>query len=553
MAKNMGYFLPYPLPRQSEADPVRYLYFNEFANLGEAVKVSEGETQDPDMDDNILIIDDEVVPPQDKQQEGWKVMIVDDEPEVHRITKLTLNKFEFDGRPLTFLDAYSATEAKVLLLAHPDVALLLLDVVMETDDAGLEVVRFTREECHNKLVRIVLRTGQPGQAPEDDVVNNYDINDYKDKTELTSQKLRTLLRASLRSYRDICALENHRHGLEKVIQASKGIFDKLALRQFVEGAQTQLCTLLSLEESQIYNVRQATYELKDQMLVPLLSDKEPMRLHDAPTIFREAMARSANVYHGHEMVLYCQNRSHHLLFHIETHRPLSQMDTSLLSLFTENIIVALENIRLNELIADNEREIIYRIGELVESRSKESGLHVKRVALYTELFCQLLGMDEQQSELIKRASPLHDIGKVGIPDAILHKPGKLTPEEWEIMKTHAQLGHDMLCGSKLALFQIGATIAGNHHEKWNGSGYPQGLTGEAIPLVGRIVALADVFDALGSDRCYKQAWPLEQVIALINEERGQHFDPQLVDLMMSNLDDFLAIRAAYRDKFIGES
>lgn len=503
------------------------------------------------MDDDILIIDDELMPLQDKQQTGWKVMIVDDEPEVHRITKLTLNKFEFDGKPITFLDAYSAADAKALLKQHPDVALLLLDVVMEADDAGLEVVRYAREVCHNKLVRIVLRTGQPGQAPEDDVVNNYDINDYKDKTELTSQKLRTLLRASLRSYRDICALESHRQGLEKVIQASKGIFDKLALRQFVEGAQAQLCTLLNLEESQIYNVRQSTYELKDQMLVPLLPGKEPIRLHDAPAILREAMSRSANVYQGHEMVLYCQNRSHHLLFHIEAHRPLSQMDTGLLSLFTENIIVALENIRLNELLADNEREIIYRIGELVESRSKESGLHVKRVALYTELFCQLLGMDEEQSELIKRASPLHDIGKVGIPDAILHKPGKLEPAEWEIMKTHAQLGHDMLSGSKLALFQIGATIAGNHHEKWNGSGYPRGLAGDAIPLVGRIVALADVFDALGSDRCYKQAWPLDEVLALIRRERGEHFDPQLVDLMMANLDGFLAIRDAYRDPFIG--
>ncbi|MGL5502811.1 MAG: HD-GYP domain-containing protein, partial [Aeromonas veronii] len=183
---------------------------------------------------------------------------------------------------------------------------------------------------------------------------------------------------------------------------------------------------------------------------------------------------------------------------------------------------------------------------------KESGLHVKRVALYTEQFCHLMGMSEEQSELVKRASPLHDIGKVGIPDAILHKPGKLTPEEWEIMKTHAQLGQDMLSGSDLALFQIGATIAGNHHEKWNGSGYPRGLKGADIPLEGRIVALADVFDALGSDRCYKKAWPLDKVLALIEEEKGQHFDPQLVELMMANLDKFLEIREQNKDVYIGE-
>lgn len=119
------------------------------------------------------------------------------------------------------------------------------------------------------------------------------------------------------------------------------------------------------------------------------------------------------------------------------------------------------------------------------------------------------------------------------------------------MKTHAQLGHDMLSGSDLALFQIGATIAGNHHEKWNGTGYPRGLKGDAIPLEGRIVALADVFDALGSDRCYKRAWPLEEVLSLIREERAQHFDPQLVDLMLANLEKFLDIREQYKDIYIG--
>ncbi|MBL0665633.1 DUF3369 domain-containing protein [Aeromonas jandaei] len=504
------------------------------------------------MDDEILIIDDDDLALTDVQQAGWKVMIVDDEPEVHRITKITLNKFEFDNRPIDFLHAYSAAQAKELLATTPDVALLLLDVVMEVDHAGLDVVKYVREDLQNKMVRIVLRTGQPGQAPEDDVVTNYDINDYKDKTELTSQKLRTLLRASLRSYRDIRTLESNRQGLEKVIEASKGIFEKRALRQFVEGAQEQLSSLLHLGETQIYDVKQYTYEVKDQLLEPLLPGHAAMRLTDAPEILRQAMAQSSNVYSTNQMVLYCQNPRHHLLFHIETTRQLSQIDTSLLTLFTENIIVALENIRLNEVIADNQREIIYRIGELVETRSKESGLHVKRVALYTEQFCHLLGMSEEQSELIKRASPLHDIGKVGIPDAILHKPGKLTPEEWEIMKTHAQLGQDMLSGSDLALFQIGATIAGNHHEKWNGSGYPRGLKGADIPLEGRIVALADVFDALGSDRCYKKAWPLEKVLALIEEEKGQHFDPQLVELMMANLDKFLEIREQNKDVYIGE-
>ena len=502
------------------------------------------------MDDEILIVDDEKVD-SNRIKQGWKVLIVDDEPEVHRITKMTLAKFEFDNKPIEFIHAYTGREAKAIVTNETDIALVLLDVVMETDNAGLDVVRYVRNELHNQQIRIVLRTGQPGQAPEDDVVVNYDINDYKDKTELTSQKLRTLIRASLRSYRDICALEHNRKGLEKVIAASKGIFEKQALKQFAEGTLEQLSALLALEETNLYQLRHNAYEIRDDALGSVLNDNDLQNFHDS-VIIQQAVACKQNVYQDNELVIYCNNPRHSLLFHIQGTRPLSQMDTYLLNLFTGNIVIALENIRLNELLADNQREIIYRIGEIIETRSKESGLHVKRVALYCEQFARLLGLPDERQELLKRASPLHDIGKIGIPDAVLHKPGKLDADEWAIMKTHSQIGYDMLSGSDIELFQVAAQIALNHHEKWDGSGYPQGLTGLAIPLVGRITALVDVFDALGSDRCYKRAWPLDKILALIQEEKGRHFDPELVDLMLTNLDGFLAIRDTYRDEFQGD-
>lgn len=501
------------------------------------------------MDDEILIIDDEKAESVHIKQ-GWKVLIVDDEPEVHRITKMTLAQFLFDNKPIEFLHAYTGTEAKAIMANESDIALILLDVVMETDSAGLDVVRYVRTELHNQQVRIVLRTGQPGQAPEDDVVANFDINDYKDKTELTSQKLRTLIRASLRSYRDICTLEHNRKGLEKVIAASKGIFEKQALKQFAEGTLDQLSALLALEETSLFQLKQNAYEIRNTDMEPILNEEDQTHYRNS-SVIQQALANKQNVFRDNELVIYCKNPRHSLIFHIEGTRPLSQMDTYLLNLFTENIIIALENIRLNELLADNQREIIYRIGEIVETRSKESGLHVKRVALYCELFARLLGFPEEKTELLKRASPLHDIGKIGIPDAILHKPGKLDADEWEIMKTHAQIGYDMLSGSDIELFQVASQIALNHHEKWDGSGYPQGLTGHTIPLEGRITALVDVFDALGSDRCYKRAWPLDKILALIQEEKGRHFDPALVELMLANLDDFLAIRDTYRDEFQG--
>ncbi|WP_108649945.1 response regulator [Dongshaea marina] len=503
------------------------------------------------MDDDILIIEDDQTPEQETKL-GWKVLIVDDEPEVHRITKITLTQFQFDGKPIEFLHAYSGAEAKAMLQQHKDIALLLLDVVMETDDAGLDVANYTRNELHNQMVRIVLRTGQPGQAPEDDVVENYDINDYKDKTELTSQKLRTLIRASLRSYRDIVTLEHNKQGLEKVIEASRGIFEQQALRSFVEGALEQLGALLNFDETTLYSSkRNSAYEIKDEAPLPIFPESEEA---ETPEIVLRAMENRQNLFEEHNVVLFCKNARHNLLFHLEGEgaHELNEVDTYLLNLFTENIVVALENIRLNELIVDNQREIIYRIGEIVETRSKESGLHVKRVALYSELLAQLMGQSEKQCEMIKQASPLHDIGKVGIPDAVLNKPGKLTPEEWEIMKTHAQLGNDMLCGSDIELFRMGASIALTHHEKMDGTGYPNGLSGDQIPLEGRITALADVFDALGSDRCYKKAWPLDKILGLIKEEKGRQFDPTLVDLMLDNLDQFLEIRDTYKDEYLGD-
>jgi response regulator RpfG family c-di-GMP phosphodiesterase len=143
------------------------------------------------------------------------------------------------------------------------------------------------------------------------------------------------------------------------------------------------------------------------------------------------------------------------------------------------------------------------------------------------------------------ASPMHDIGKVGIPDNILNKPGKLSEEEFEIMKTHAQLGHEMLKGSNQALLKTAAIISVEHHEKWDGSGYPRGLKGEDIHIYGRITAIADVFDALGHDRVYKKAWPLQNILDLFKEGRAKHFDPNLVDLFFDHLDDFLAIKESF--------
>jgi len=202
---------------------------------------------------------------------------------------------------------------------------------------------------------------------------------------------------------------------------------------------------------------------------------------------------------------------------------------------------------LQKEIIDTQKEVVFRMGSIGESRSKETGSHVKRVAEYSKLFALYYGLNKADAELLKQASPMHDIGKIAIPDDILNKPGKLTDNEMEIMKTHAQLGFDILKGSSRALLNTATIVAHEHHEKWDGSGYPQGLTGVEINVNGRITAIADVLDALGNDRCYKKAWSDEKIFEFFKEQRGKHFEPKLVDIFFDNIDEFLEIRDSLQD------
>jgi len=206
-----------------------------------------------------------------------------------------------------------------------------------------------------------------------------------------------------------------------------------------------------------------------------------------------------------------------------------------------------EIIQLTQEIVDTQKEVVLTMGAIGETRSKETGLHVKRVAEYSYLFAILYGLDEDDAQLLKQASPMHDIGKVGIPDSILNKPGKLTSEEFSIMKTHAQIGYEMLKHSKRDILKTSAIVALNHHEKWDGSGYPNQLKGKDIHIFGRITAIADVFDALGHDRCYKKAWADEDIFTLFKEQKGKHFEPRLVELFFDNQDLFLDIRTEFQD------
>lgn len=210
-------------------------------------------------------------------------------------------------------------------------------------------------------------------------------------------------------------------------------------------------------------------------------------------------------------------------------------------------------LKLNEEINETQSEMIYTLGEAAEARSRETGYHVKRVAEYSYLLAIKSGFSQEEANMLKLVSPMHDIGKIAIPDEILNKPGKLTPEEFDIIKNHVEIGYNMINKSNRKMLKLASVIAYEHHEKYNGAGYPRGLKGEEISIHGRISALADVFDALASDRVYKKAWELDRVLELIKNERGNHFDPHLVDIFFENLSEFIEIKNKYVESVKNDS
>jgi putative two-component system response regulator len=200
-----------------------------------------------------------------------------------------------------------------------------------------------------------------------------------------------------------------------------------------------------------------------------------------------------------------------------------------------------------EALNQTRLQVVQRLGRAAEYRDNETGLHIIRMSKYSALLAKGLGWSTTNCELMLHASPMHDVGKIGIPDAILLKPGKFEPEEWEIMKGHAVIGADILSNGDSDLMELARTIALSHHEKWDGSGYPGALAGEAIPQAGRIVAVADVFDALCSERPYKKAWPQDKALDYMREQAGRHFDPAVVECFFAHLPDVLDIQQRYAE------
>lgn len=490
----------------------------------------------------------------------WKILIVDDDEEVHKLTKVVLRDYCFEQRTVQFLSAFSGSEALTVMHEEQDIALVLLDVVMETDDAGLACARNIREQLHNDIVRIILRTGQPGQAPEEEVIKNYDINDYKSKTELTIQSLFTAITSALRTYQYIKTIDFNKRGLESVIDATRDILELDTFKRFHHHVFDKICSFNTQPDKAIYFVNPF---LKAEVHNPSLENfkiltakgddgfeqgKSAAEINDQAIQeqLQLAIDQQGTIINEHAFIGFVKaSKGGESLVYMHWEEEIDALEQKLLSILFNNVSIVYENVSLNEEIKETQKEMIYTLSELVEGRSKETANHIRRVAAVSGMLGRRVGLNEHQVQMIELTAPMHDIGKIGTPDSILKKPGKLTDEEYSVMQEHAAYGATIFGRSERDVMQTSALIAAQHHEKWDGSGYPKGLKGDDIHIYGRIVALADVVDALVHKRCYKKAWEMPRVLQTLEEERGKHFDPQLVDIFLASQEEYKELLKRY--------
>lgn len=488
----------------------------------------------------------------------YKVMIADDDEQVHKVTKMILRDFHYNNRSLEFIDTFSAAQTIEALKIHDDVAILFLDVVMEKNNSGFEVIEFLRESQQNYLARIILRTGQPGEAPEEEVIRNYDINDYLLKSELTSKRLFTSLYSSVRSYRDLLMLNRNQKGLQKIIKMSSELFNKNSLDDFLVTIMEQISTLTDDSSDMIYLRNE---EFKNGFVSMCQSSKSKivaatgsykkhmgMDIEDIPELFfilehlkqpeseNDSLIRKIDrgiLVYGKENVT-----SNNIIF---LEGPKEAFDFNMINLFLTHFSITLDNFILNNLVSDTQKEILYALAETVEAQSEDTGTHIERISKMMYEFALILHMSYQEAEMIRLASTMHDLGKIAVPDAVLKKPAKLNPEEFEIIKTHCDQGYRILSRSQLPVMKMAAEIALSHHEKFDGSGYPKGMAGKSIPTSARMMAIVDVFDALTHKRVYKEAFDVDYAVEVLNEGKDRHFDGQLVDVFINRLDEIMTL------------
>ncbi|MBL0708481.1 MAG: response regulator [Sulfurimonas sp.] len=456
-----------------------------------------------------------------------KILYVEDEPSIQAFVKILFKKNGVDHVDT----AYNGKEALELYkLNHYD--LIVTDMIMPVMD-GFELINKIKEIDPFQI--IVMITG----------LSN--IEDFKRAIELrvnffiekpiNPKKFQHVLADSLKLIQErkelalsSTLLEQYKHAMDEStilgIVDTKGIITYVN-KEFCEASQYSLSEIVG-QSFDIFSDDELSPNVYSNIWNTVTTKKRWKGII-------KNRSKDGVVYVADALVGPLFDAHNNIIEYIFTGHDVTELELYKTDL-QEQLSIAMQD------VVDTQKEIIYTMGAIGETRSKETGSHVKRVAEYSYTLGILYGLDEDEAELLKLASPMHDIGKVGIPDNVLNKPARLNPEEFEIMKTHATLGYEMLKGSSKEILQASAVVAWEHHERWDGNGYPRGLKEDETHIYGRITSICDVFDALGSDRVYKKAWELDKILELLKNGKGTQFDPNLIKLFLDNLDKFLKIR-----------
>lgn len=477
----------------------------------------------------------------------WKVLLLEPSAGLRQAIVHQLQGLELGGRGLYLLEASSQAQALDCLDAHPDLALALLAQGADGERDGLGLVRHIRQVRGNPMLRIILRLSDAGSAPQRSDIERLDIDDCRDAQDCSAQTLYLCVRLALKGYRDLQTIALNRQGLSHILSVTPDLYDlhRDKLEDYFRGVLMQLIGICKVGQSGLISTIDGmvmTVEGQDVCIRAGAGDFEEgvgnadrrAQIVDLCSKVVTGHAATEGLRAGAVVVPLAVGKAVFGFVYLESADDLSLSDRELIQVLANQCASSLQNFRLNHSLEESYEEAIDMLAQVAEYKDSATGSHIHRIEEYTRLLAQELGLPPHEVARFSRASRLHDIGKVGIPDELLRKRGSLSADEFETMKQHSTIGDAILKRSPaMALARL---VARSHHEHWDGTGYPDGTAGAAIPFVARIVAVVDVFDALISHRPYKGPWLEDKAVAAVADGSGRHFDPAIAQA-------FLAIHA----------
>lgn len=475
----------------------------------------------------------------------WLVIVADDDDGIHRITDIALADVEFEGQPLQLIHTYSAQETFEALKSHPETALVILDVIMETENAGFNLIPRIREELGNSMVRIVLRTGQSG-VPAMQAIREYDINDYKDKLDMSQDTILTMIYSCLRSFKHIRMIDQNKRKTQALFASIPSLLRLSSFSTFVSAAFEQFVSVAEMGGGFVLaqSTGPGSHDLRVVIGTGAFQGKDGLLLADViPTeVVDYTLGDVINGYIGPRRYIgvygSVERGTRRVIFADDL--PMDESTRSLFDIMADSISTACENLALREEMEETQREMVSVLGEAIQTGSIMPGSHVRHIAETSYLLALGLGLSEREAQMIRLAAPLHDIGRSGIPNSVMNSAAVSRTEQEEMMREHPMVGYRMLSRGGSEVMQLAAQIALQHHENWDGSGYPFGSAGPEIGLPARIVAVADRLDMAMENLFTREPWSLDKIVDSVAERAGTELDPMIVSVLKQNIGAILA-------------